>query len=67
MNVFETDDRCPKCHEPNMKSWDELTSDEKMVAQRLPAAAAYPPSERKKHRICTRCWFEETVQKTTVA
>ncbi|MBS1792672.1 MAG: hypothetical protein JSS81_02390 [Acidobacteria bacterium] len=50
---------CPKCGARRLKTWDELTPEEKMIAERLPASAAYPPAERKRHRFCTRCNHEE--------
>jgi len=43
-----------------MKSWRELTADEKMLAKSLPLSAKYTPAERKRHRFCTRCWVEST-------
>lgn len=52
---------CPRCLSPKLKSWDELTDEQKMLAERLPMSAEYTPKERKKHRFCTRCWFEEVV------
>jgi len=42
-----------------MRRWPDLTDDEKMLAERLPASAEYTPKERKKHRICIRCWYED--------
>jgi len=51
---------CPKCHAPEMKSWQELTGEQKFLVERLPQSAEFSPEERKKHRFCERCWFEET-------
>ncbi len=63
--MFETSDTdltkglCPQCRGGRLKSWKELTSDEKFVAERLPTiAAAASPSERHGHLFCTRCQFE---------
>jgi len=39
-----------------MKSWPEMTDDEKDMFERL--TTKLPLAERKKHRFCTRCWFE---------
>jgi hypothetical protein len=50
---------CPKCHSPSMKNWKDLDPEQKMLAERLPASADYPKMQRKRHRFCTRCWFEE--------
>jgi hypothetical protein len=52
--------RCPGCDGSILKTWDELDEDQKFLAERLPASAEYSPAERKKHRFCTRCWFEDT-------
>jgi len=51
---------CPKCGFVSLKCWSELTPDEELLAERLPASAPFTRAERKKHRICTRCWYEET-------
>ena len=51
---------CPRCGSLKMRTWDELTPDQQFLAQRLPMSADHTPAERKKHRFCTRCWFEET-------
>lgn len=42
-----------------MRLWEDLTDDENFVAKRLPASAEFTLEERKKHRFCTRCWFED--------
>jgi hypothetical protein len=51
---------CPKCGAIKLVAWGDLTPDERLLADRLPASAEYSREERKKHRFCTRCWFEET-------
>ena len=51
---------CPRCGFVKMKEWTELTADEQFLAERLPMSADYTRRERKRHRFCTRCWFEET-------
>lgn len=50
---------CPKCFYPKMKSWDELSGEQKFLAERLPFSAKFSLEQRKKHRFCERCWFEE--------
>lgn len=60
MNGLENEDICPKCGSHHLKAWHELTADEKFLAERLPLSAEYTAAERKKHRFCTRCWFEQT-------
>lgn len=44
-----------------MKGWEELSEEQQFLAKRLPFSAEYPLKTRKKHRFCTRCWFEEVV------
>ncbi|MEO7659821.1 MAG: hypothetical protein ABIV48_09425 [Pyrinomonadaceae bacterium] len=51
---------CPRCDSLRVKTWDELTDEEEMLAERLPTSAEFTPQERKKHRFCTRCWLEES-------
>ena len=42
-----------------MKSWSELTDEEREMVKRLPLSASYSPEERQaSHRWCTRCWYE---------
>jgi len=50
---------CPKCHFPKMKTWEELSDDQKFLVERLPASAELSTEQRKKHRFCERCWFED--------
>ena len=42
-----------------MKSWDELNDEQKFLVERLALSGDFPIAERKKHRFCTRCFFEE--------
>jgi hypothetical protein len=42
-----------------MKSWSELTDEEREMVKRLPLSANYTLAERQAtHRWCTRCWYE---------
>lgn len=50
---------CPRCQSPAMRSWHDLDDEQKMLAEKLPLSARYASSDRKKHRFCTRCWFED--------
>jgi hypothetical protein len=43
-----------------MKHWNELTDEEKFLAERLPLSAEYTRREREKHLFCPRCQHEET-------
>jgi hypothetical protein len=63
MNSLADEQICPKCHFPRLKSWYELTDEQQFLAQRLPASAKYTLEERKKHRFCERCWFEDPSKK----
>jgi hypothetical protein len=42
-----------------MKSWEELSDEQKFLIERLPLNAEFSRKQRKKHRFCERCWFEE--------
>jgi hypothetical protein len=55
---------CPICHHRAMKSWEELTDEQKFLAERLPLNTEFPAEQRKKHRFCERCWFEDFQSKT---
>jgi len=56
-----TGNECPRCGERQMRSWSELSEDEREVVKRLPASADYSLEERQtRHRWCTRCWYEAT-------
>jgi ribosomal protein S27AE len=50
---------CPRCGNVSLTPWGELDDDQKLLVGKLPASADYTMIERKKHRFCTRCWFEE--------
>jgi hypothetical protein len=51
-----------------MKSWSELTDEEREVVKRLPLSASYSLEERQAtHRWCTRCWYESTTSDSQFA
>ena len=50
---------CPQCGASKMKNWQDLNDDQKFLVERLPLNTDYTPDQRKKHRFCERCWFEE--------
>lgn len=55
---------CPRCHKQGLKSWAELSDEEREVVKRLPASAEYSLAERQaSHRWCTRCWFEDDIDR----
>lgn len=57
--IRDTPHDCPRCGSRKMKAWTDLDADEKLLAEKLPMSAEYTCDERKKHRFCTRCWFEK--------
>lgn len=59
--IHEDNPRCPRC-DSRLKVWSELNDDERIMFEKLPASAEYSLAQRKKHRICTRCWFEQAKQ-----
>ena len=65
--IHQTEKICPRCGSSKMKSWEELTDEERFLAARLPLSADYTLDARKKHRFCTRCWFEEIESKSGLA
>ncbi|HKO99224.1 MAG TPA: hypothetical protein VJU86_19650 [Pyrinomonadaceae bacterium] len=53
--------RCARCGDVQVKSWANLTDDEKEVVSRLRQSAEYTEAERRlNHEWCTRCWHEQT-------
>ena len=56
--MLESKKTCSRCQSAQLKNWSELTSDEKFIAERLPASAECSPEERRQHLFCPRCWFE---------
>ena len=67
MKGFGTSTLCPRCDSPKMKAWQELSDEEKYIVDRLPLFADVPAEQRKKHRFCTRCWYEETADSSDLA
>lgn len=62
MKSFQ-DKICPNCGAAKLKDWNDLDDDQKFLVERLPKNSEYPLKERKKHRFCERCWFEEIGKK----
>ena len=58
--------KCLRCDYPQMKSWAELTDEEKFLAERLPLSAEFTRQERETHLFCPRCWHEETGKPSAV-
>jgi DNA-directed RNA polymerase subunit RPC12/RpoP len=57
---------CIRCGSQKMKSWDELSDEQKFLVERLPASAEFSLDERKKHLFCPRCWNEVEEKKGNV-
>lgn len=51
-------EKCPKCHQKNLKEWNDLSADEKFVAEKLPLSAEFSEQERERHLFCPNCWYE---------
>ena len=49
---------CPQCGMPKLKTWSELNSDQRFLAERLPLNSEFSPAERKHHLFCVNCWNE---------
>ena len=60
MEVSNSEKACPKCGNLKVKNWKDLDDEQRFVIERLPGSAEYTPDERKKHRYCMRCWYEES-------
>lgn len=57
---------CPRCAAAKMKDWKDLTDEQKFLIERLPLNTDFALAERKKHRFCERCFFEEIEKETMV-
>ncbi len=58
---------CPECGSPKKKNWDELSDEEKFVAERKSAAGGFSSEQTKRHRFCARCLCEDRNEKPTQA
>lgn len=56
--ILKPEESCPRCREGRLKSWKELSEDEKMFAESLPASAEWTRLVRRTHFFCTKCWYE---------
>jgi len=55
---------CPKCGFHQMKTWHDLSDDEKMLIEKLPLNAELSSKQRENNSFCPRCWFEEVSENT---
>ncbi|MBA2736672.1 MAG: hypothetical protein H0U50_07810 [Pyrinomonadaceae bacterium] len=50
---------CPRCGATKTKSWRELSDEQKFLVEKLPLNTEFSPEQRKKHRFCERCFYED--------
>lgn len=56
--MFENGKMCPPCQAGRMKIWEELTGDEKFVAEKLFKNVIDSAEKRRSHLFCPLCWTE---------
>lgn len=56
--MFISERICPRCQAGRLKTWKELTGDEKFVFERLSPGTEITPAERRSNLFCPRCRFE---------
>lgn len=56
---------CPKCRRTLLKTWTQLSADEKFIAERQPASAEFSKEQRQRRLFCPNCWFETDDLETT--
>ena len=62
---MNNDKRCTRCGEGTIKSWSELTDEEREVVKRLPTAAGRHAGDGQlMPQWCTRCWYESVGDET---
>lgn len=49
---------CSRCGMPKLKTWEELSGEQKFLVERLPLSAEFSLEQRKKHLFCINCWNE---------
>jgi ribosomal protein S27AE len=67
MKGLEHEKICPQCGAPKMKDWQDLTDDQKLLVEKLPLNTDFSPEQRKKHRFCERCFYEDFDEKNQLA
>lgn len=57
--MVDHSEQCPRCATERLRTWSELSDEERDVVRRLPASADDSLEARQgRHRWCIRCWFE---------
>ena len=65
---MESNRQCPRCAAEHLRSWSDLSDEERELVRRLPASADYSLEERKaRHRWCIRCWYEASLGSANLA
>jgi hypothetical protein len=56
--MLENKNNCPRCQSARLKTWEELTSDEKFVMERLSINREDSTENRRNNLFCSLCGFE---------
>lgn len=67
MESFNPETVCLKCGHGKLKTWNDLSEDEKMIAGRVSNAADFSNKDLWLIRFCVRCWNVAFQQKMTLA
>ncbi|MBC7796440.1 MAG: hypothetical protein H7Z37_06185 [Pyrinomonadaceae bacterium] len=57
---------CQRCGYHKLKTWNELTDDEKILVEKLPFSASIDIDERRRHLFCPRCFHESSARDVLV-
>ena len=67
VNTSTETQACPKCGHRYLKGWEELTEEERMIADRLPPVLGFDARERRRMTVCVRCWDIELAERSFFA
>ncbi len=67
MESFNPETVCPKCGHRKLKTWNDLSEDEKIIAKRVTDAEDFSIKDLKLMTFCVRCWNIKFPQKATLA
>lgn len=67
METLDKKSACSKCGHIALKTWDELTEDEKMVFSRFPEVMRLKISEKKMLEFCVRCCSVDAAPRSAFA
>ena len=57
--MFEFEDACPRCGASRLRSWRELSEEERELVRRLYKPGDAEGERARCSRWCVRCWYEE--------